>query len=226
MFPIFLLGAYIKKRLTKVNTFSSAFTLIELIITIGVFSVGVLAAFSLAIGNSNDNRANKDRIIAANLSREALELTRNIRDSNWLRLDNNVYCDGGATICSWDDMSLTNKFILVDYNNYGAGVNVCAAYGSLEECLNNCKNNNSCLMYIDAGGFYSHDNTGIATNFYRAVGLEEICLNTTTLVETVRDICQATEEKIGLEASSRVDWKRSNKDYSLELSDRFYNWRR
>lgn len=224
---MFFLRSYIKKNLTKANTFSSAFTLIELIITIGVFSVGVLAAFSLAIGNSNDNRANKDRIIAANLSREALELTRNIRDSNWLRLDNNISCDGGTTICSWDDMSLTNKFILVDYNNYGDGVNVCVTYNSsLEECLNNCKNDNSCLMYIDTNGFYSHDNTGLATNFYRVVGLKEICLNTTTLVETVRDTCEVTEEKVGLEASSRVDWKRLDKAYDLELSDRFYNWRR
>lgn len=206
----------------------TGFTLIELIITIGVLTIGILGSFSLAIANSNNNKANKDRVIAGNLAREGLELVRNIRDSNWLRLDSNISCDGGATICSFDSRSLEDRFILVDYNNYSEGVSICAAYSSLEECLNNCRNDNSCLLYIDGQTFYSHDNSGISTNFYRVVHIRSICLDASGAlpVEYVRDTCQVSEEKVGIQAIVRIDWNRTGKLYNLELMDKFYNWRR
>ncbi|MDP2812797.1 MAG: type II secretion system protein, partial [bacterium] len=163
---MFLVITFIRKKIASGRILASGFTLIELVITIGVFSIGVLAAFSLAIGNSNDNRANKDRIIAANLAREALELTRNIRDSDWLCTDSNVCYFG-------DSILVSNNFILVDYNINSAGVVTCSGYGDLEECMNNCKNDNSCRIYRgNTDDFYSHDNTGAATNFSRVVGLQ------------------------------------------------------
>ena len=203
---------------------SAGFTLIELVITIGVFSIGVLAAFSLAIGNSNDNRANKDRIIAANLAREALELTRNIRDSDWLCTDSNDCYFG-------DSILVSNNFILVDYDVNSNGVATVGNYADLEQCMNDCKNANpdDCRMYIDGDGFYSHDSVnGSATNFSRVVGLQRICLDPAIPLEYIAAVganCRSGETQIGVEATVSVAWDRAGKANRLELSDRFYNWR-
>ncbi len=62
----------------------SGFTLVEIIIAITIFSIGVLGTFSifpkiiLILGES------KDKFIAFQLAQEGLEIVRNIRDNNFL----------------------------------------------------------------------------------------------------------------------------------------------
>ena len=59
------------------------FTLLEVLLALSVLSVGIMAAFTLALANLNTARDNYQRIRAANLAREGLELARNVRDTNW-----------------------------------------------------------------------------------------------------------------------------------------------
>ena len=60
------------------------FTLVELIITLGVFSAGIMSAFTLALAGLNTSKDNYARIQAANLAREGLELVRNERKTLWI----------------------------------------------------------------------------------------------------------------------------------------------
>ncbi len=66
------------------NKNNNGFTLIETIIAVGVIAIGMLSALML-INNSLFYVSNiQDRLIAAHLTAEGLEVVRNIRDNNWL----------------------------------------------------------------------------------------------------------------------------------------------
>ncbi|HEY8109121.1 MAG TPA: prepilin-type N-terminal cleavage/methylation domain-containing protein [Patescibacteria group bacterium] len=61
----------------------AGFTLVEVIVMMSVFTVGILgtlAVANLAVQTSVDNER---RVVSANLSREGVELVRAIRDSDW-----------------------------------------------------------------------------------------------------------------------------------------------
>lgn len=63
---------------------SAGFTLIETMVAIGIIVIGLVSALTL-ITNSLFYVSNiSDRLIAANLTAEGLEVVRNIRDNNWL----------------------------------------------------------------------------------------------------------------------------------------------
>ncbi|MDR2411330.1 MAG: hypothetical protein LBD88_01710 [Candidatus Peribacteria bacterium] len=48
--------------------------------------MGIISVFSIIINTLNLNEYNKNYIIAANLAREQIELVRNIRDSNYAKI--------------------------------------------------------------------------------------------------------------------------------------------
>ena len=65
---------------------TNAFTIIEILVWILIFSMGIVSVFSLIISTLNINENNKNYIIAANLAKEQIELVRNIRDSNFKKV--------------------------------------------------------------------------------------------------------------------------------------------
>lgn len=61
------------------------FTLIETIVAVGIIVIGLISALTL-ITNALFYVSNiNDRLIAANLTAEGIEVARNIRDNNWLQ---------------------------------------------------------------------------------------------------------------------------------------------
>lgn len=64
---------------------AAGFTLIETIVAVGIIVIGLISALTL-ITNSLFYVSNiGDRLIAANLTAEGLEVVKNIRDNNWLQ---------------------------------------------------------------------------------------------------------------------------------------------
>lgn len=59
-------------------------TLLETIIAIGVILIGILGALVLVVANVQASRQSINRVTAANLAREGIEVVRNLRDGNWL----------------------------------------------------------------------------------------------------------------------------------------------
>ena len=59
------------------------FTMVEIIVALTLVAVGILATASVASVTVRAGTDNANRVIATNLSREGIELVRNIRDSNW-----------------------------------------------------------------------------------------------------------------------------------------------
>ena len=107
------------------------FTLIETIVAVGVITVGLVSALTL-ITNSLFYVSNiGDRLVAANLAAEGLEVARNIRDNNWIQsLSWNNGLANGDYQASYNSIALspyTGNPLLLDsgsgFYNYSSGVN-------------------------------------------------------------------------------------------------------
>jgi Tfp pilus assembly protein PilV len=70
----------------KYITNNSGFSIIEVLIGIFVFSLGLISIYALLASSLSINTYNKNAIIASNLAREQVELFRNIRDTNYTKL--------------------------------------------------------------------------------------------------------------------------------------------
>lgn len=106
----------------------AGFTLLETIVAVGLIVVGLVSALAL-ITNSLFYVSNiQDRLIAANLAAEGIEVVRNIRDNNWLQnlAWNNGLADGDYQV-AYDSMllsSFSGSPLLLDSNgayNYTLG---------------------------------------------------------------------------------------------------------
>lgn len=75
-------------------------TLLEVLISLTILVVGMMATLRLISASSVNNQLTKERVIATNLAREGLEAVRNIRDTNWLRYA------GEKRIC-WNNLDLS-----------------------------------------------------------------------------------------------------------------------
>jgi len=211
----------------------SGFTLIELVITIAVFTVGILAAFTLSLSNVNNSRENVDRVTASNLAREGIELVRNIRDGNWLKIDVNALC--GGAVCVWDSGILRNEFVRIDYDTLSVGesIDICNGSGDITNCLDQCAGG-GCDIYLNSNGFYTHDSSGGATttNMSRVIRIESICFkegNPEFFASPALGSCQAAlsgSVKVGVKVTSQVRWNRLDKISYFTAVDYLYNWRR
>lgn len=225
--------------LFKINNYkkNSGFTLLEMLIALSVISVGVMAAFTLSIANLNTTKANYQRVLAANLAREGIEIVRNIRDSNWLKIQSNFDCDensaNGTQLCAWDRGLYQNKSI-VDYNFNGDLGDEIDYDSSVEDCFNAA---NTCKLKEDNTHLYQHV-SGTDTNMARLITLKAICRDTdgsepvpnTHGIKIAEDIesCgwfDEYEEKIGLQVTSQVYWEDFSKSHIIEVVEELYNWR-
>ena len=109
---------------------NKGFTLLETIVAIGVITIGAVSALAL-INISLFYVSNiQDRLVAANLAGEGIELTRNFRDNNWLQnlSWNNGLADGDYQ-AAYDSTSLVIYSGLpllfnngTGYYNYTSGI--------------------------------------------------------------------------------------------------------
>lgn len=85
------------RKLQSKLKFSSGFTLMEVLVSVTVLSVGVVGAITLLNSSTSMIANSNNKVIAVNLAQEGIELVRNVRDTNFLRITSGVV---GA---SWDD---------------------------------------------------------------------------------------------------------------------------
>jgi prepilin-type N-terminal cleavage/methylation domain-containing protein len=102
----------IKKK--KERSLKTGFTLIEIMIAIFVMAVGIISVYALVPKTISIVSSNSDRFVASQLAKEAVEIIRNIRDSNWL--SGNSF-DNGLSDGSWA-VQYNKDFLLGVYNNF------------------------------------------------------------------------------------------------------------
>lgn len=77
---------YFKKkfRASRFIFHERGFTLLESMVAIAIFSIGISTAVFVITQSINVGTRTRNKIIAANLTQEGIEVVRNIRDRNWL----------------------------------------------------------------------------------------------------------------------------------------------
>jgi prepilin-type N-terminal cleavage/methylation domain-containing protein len=205
------------------------FTLIEVLIAIAVFTIGIMGAFGLALSNINTVKDNFNRVLSANLSREGLEIVRNIRDSNWLKMEANEDCEsgiGGLQICNWAQ-NLDPGFYYADYNDLSLTPSSCS---NLDTCISSCTSAAICSLYLNTG-VYDHGISSFKSNMSRIIQIENICMTDSggAPVEDYRDVsCDKSigEDHAGIRVTSRVRWTGETSIIDIDSSELMYNWRR
>lgn len=121
------------------------FTILEVIAAIFVLLIGVLSAYSVTSQLISSTHLAANRLTAAYLAKEGVEIVRNIRDTNWVE-----------PAPSWNDDLGTGNYE-TDYNDSG-----------LTSCLP-CEYNNLRFLRFDTN-FFNYEN-GDNTNFKRKINI-------------------------------------------------------
>ena len=204
----------------------SGFTLLETLIALSVVSVGIMAAFTLSLANLNTARDNYERILAGNLAREGVELIRNVRDSNWLKMEANQDCNDitpGLQLCDWDQ-GLNISTSTIAYN----ATSTTEIFGSIDDCFDNL-GGETCRLFRNVNDFYDHKNTGETTNMARVIKILALCLNpdddATISASGSFDCAGAPNYKVGLRVTARVYWRDGDQTHTTDAVEDIYNWR-
>lgn len=216
---------------------NKGFTLLEMLIALSVISVGVMAAFTLSTANLNTAKANGQRILAANLAREGVEFIRNVRDTNWLRIESNLDCYPdtiGTQLCTWDyglDQTTSTISFETPFADFSQAplINPPGGVNEVKECFadDTCaldEKNESGKSHL----YLQRNDPGTRINMARLIILKAICYDLDkdeTVYSGVVDCPETHKEKIGLQVTSQVFWRDFSKDHILEVVDELYNWR-
>jgi len=128
-----------------------AFTIIEVLITLFIISLGLIGIISLIVQNISSQDYNRGNLIAYQMSQEGVELIRRVRDTNWVALNsfNNNLAPAVGTIYEY----------CLDYND-----DIPALAPSGEPCV----------LRKGVDGFYAHESSVGSTDsgFSRLVSVE------------------------------------------------------
>lgn len=204
----------------RVSKYSSGFTIVELILTVTVLSIGILGVISVINYNVSIASESANKIIAANLAQDGIEMVRHIRDTNWR--NGRFETSGGNR---WDlDIEGTGNGEYVRFFCVNAEIDnvVATPSGASEESkLLSC--GAACQVYAYSSGATKcyGDNYGVSHNgytgtaasinnspFYRLIHIEEKDPNWNSVNVTIR-------------------WKnRKGQDQYFNIEETLYNWRR
>ncbi|MDD3646123.1 MAG: hypothetical protein PHH06_01815 [Candidatus Gracilibacteria bacterium] len=171
-----------------------AFSIIEIIIGIFIFSLGISAIYMVISSSLNMNIYNQNQIIAGNLAREGIELVRNIRDSNYITYhkwnQKGPYLDYTNT----DNFFSTGSYYIVenDYSEYSQFpikvTDITTGFGEgVENLTGSMENYRLCL---DSEKRYTYDcstSGNKKTQFYRYIKFDEVKYNSGTNTELISD---------------------------------------
>lgn len=185
--------------------------LIEMLIAIGIILTAVVGGLSLMVASFSAERESSNRIIAANLAREGVEIARNLRDSSWIK---------SQSFDSW----------LVNPSNDYSAVPIYDPVANSWQFnhLPDLMTDSDSEVYIDASGFLNNSDIGEKTIFRRLVNMNPICWDPLNMAESVAaegTLCMAPTAKIGIMVSSNVSWTDKKGTHTLTAEDRLYNWR-
>ncbi len=134
-------------KLEKLNKNNNGFTLLETIVAVGVIMVGLVTVLVLINGSLSYVSLIKDRLVAAYLNSEGLEVVRNIRDNNWLQ--------NPTDRTKWN-LNLSDGDYQIAYNSL-----ILDSYIDTE-------------LLTDINGLYSYSSGGSPSGFKRKVSISNL----------------------------------------------------
>lgn len=203
------------------NAHIKGITLIEVVIVTGIFTIGLGAMLTNSVGLFTTTAFSGDFLIASNLAREGIEITRNLRDENFL--------NGRA----WNDGFEMNRALvkpLVPAGVFHGDFQLDEATYDMTTCV--IVNKNCEVAYDPASGLYGDAGLvgaipgAILTKFYRLLEFAPIFCGDTGLGVAGVDLCDVllTDEQIGVKITSRVNWYQGPTLREAVMTAYLYNW--
>lgn len=197
----------------KLKTASSlGFTLMEVMFSVAILSLGIVASFSLIASSMASFSSATNKIIASNLAQDGIERTRNVRDTNWRQED-----DWDKNIEGANPSNKTIKFFCG--NNTSENRLIPSSPATLNDCGEDCriyiytKDISGEKCYSDDFGNRAgyNDILPAATNFYRLIRLDKkIDANGADYIEVV----------------VYIKWARGGQNYILpSVAENLYDWK-
>lgn len=199
--------------------------LLELVVALGVITVGLFSVWNFFLSNFNGEQEANARVLAVNLAREGTETVKNIRDSNWLHIENNQPCADNP--CQWDSGLVSNDAgivsgllsdqVLIDYQS-----------------VDNLDDDKTALYINNNNGFYDSDITGQRTIYRRLIELKNICCadadqnsecdNSDFSVQP--EVCDSADQlKAGINVKSTVRWAINGANREVTINNQLFNWK-
>lgn len=173
-------------------------TLLEVMLAVGIMTFGIISIISLSITSSIIARRTSKELIATQLAREGLEVVHNIRDSNWLAMED------GIADAQWNDniYNATDDTAIATFNPTIAGGTWAIVFAP------NNFNNAATKIYLDDQNIYRHQ------------------LPTESLTETpYKRLLTITAITDGLNVKCEVRWQDGGNNYSKILEENIYDWK-
>lgn len=179
------------------KTMKRGFTIIETLAAIFIITMGSLGIFGLVNQVTSYLHSNSARLVAIYLAQEGIEIARNIRDTNFIKIKKGI---GGLEEKDWIKEGDFEACSLIDSCR--------ADYQS-----NKLEDDNKDL-YISSG-FYTH-NTDEPTLFKRKIIISDI-ENLDGDAEDIIDKMKVTVE---------VSWTERGRNYQVKTQENLYRWHR
>ncbi|MDD2565293.1 MAG: prepilin-type N-terminal cleavage/methylation domain-containing protein [Candidatus Gracilibacteria bacterium] len=171
------------------------FTVVELLVGIVIFTIGILSAYLLVYSALNSSVKSRNEIIASNLARESIELIKNNRDSNWSKmlkwnkLDSTIikhnptigeYLTGGY-------YKISNEY--QEDTSSNPSINIQKLSSTFEEANENTtyilnpSSEDKTELCLDDKNRYTYDCSGTnkSTHFYSYIKIEKLKTKNTTI---------------------------------------------
>ncbi len=183
---------------------SAGFTLVETLVAVAIFATSVTGLISITARGINDNIYVKNKLIAAHLAEEGVELVRNMRDTSVLSEDP----------VSWTMfLSDTNDWVGHCYADSPGATDACyidGSVGALEayECVNGGLDG-SCIPLGFDSDISRYTYTTITDSIF-------------TRTITIRPIAAANTEEVIV--NSVVSWTQGSNNHQVSYQYNLFNW--
>ncbi len=221
----------------SIGKIHSGQSLLEAVIAIGVILVATVSATTLIVTTLTVSQSSEDKIAAANLAREGIEVVRAIRDGNWLKgsqnisnpttgatfgwMDNPFYtCSNPATFGCYNTVTVDTAYKLLGSSVNGGNKYITIFNGSqwaLWPTVVNSANESTLISKSGTNYLTQKCSSGCnGTKFSRL-----ITINSDTTSDTPTGF---TSQLPFLLVTSTITWdNHGTKTYTI--SERLYDWR-
>lgn len=216
------------------SSHAPGFTLLETVIAISIIAFGIVSIISLSSSALVAGRATDHQFVAAELAREAIEVVRAQRDSNWLAYD-------ADSATAWN-AGLAHPTETADYS---AVVTLSGAATRLNftpdtptsVCGSGALTYTCSTMWLDAANqlyFQTAENPPAFNyqnftdaGFNRMVYLYPICRDATGDERIIAEgaACTAAETQVGLDVTAVVQWSEGEAPQQFTLEEQLYDWK-
>ena len=187
-----------KKFFVKQN---KAFTLVETLVAIAIFSTSLLGLMSVLASSISGTTYAKQKMVADYLAQEGIETIRNMRDSFVL------YSTNGQTGWTAFNTKLTGSSCQSAsgcYYNIDNIFSISPPQPMTKISLAACGVSCATLLYDSSSGKYNYT-SGVASGFVRKIQITQVSADDTRI-------------------SSVVSWKQGSSNYNINFSEDLFNW--